>query len=109
MQKVHVFSDSVLFVGTHKMSDEAGKFTARWKDHRPHGRSTRKDSKFFDCEFHVNTGATAMKLLEATKQNVSSTNDSIGNECTLQTYSHRIMLMGKRFRGYGQTSGRPTS
>ena len=83
---VHVFFDTVF---------ATSKLPTRWKDRRG-GSTTSKGitSKFFDCEFHANPGMTAMKLLEGTKQHVSWTNDSMGNECTPNPYPYSTTLVG---------------
>ena len=65
-EPVHVCSDSVLCVGTHAMSDATSKFIARLKDSRRYGVTTTSkgtNSKLFDCEFNVNSGATLMQVL----------------------------------------------
>ena len=66
------------------------------KDQRRHCRTTTSQgitSMFLDYDFHVYPEAKAMKLLESCKK-VFSTNDSVGNECTPETYAYRIMCMG---------------
>ena len=65
------------------------------KDHKvdlpPHQASFRI---FFDCEFNVNPGYNSMQLPASIKQHVSLTRDVIGQECTPETYPHRIFFTG---------------
>ena len=101
-------------VGTRAMVHTIGKFTTRWKDHRRHGRTTISKRNQFEIprlRLPRQSMWTAMKLLEALNQHVSSTNDSIGNWCTAEMYYYRILCLGmiNVTSGYGQASSkRPT-
>ena len=85
------------------MSDATGKFITRWKDHRRHGGTTTvKEISSKLVEFHVNPGATAMKLL--------------GVDETTHFLDERIHWMGtmnelvrSETRTTNQTSRTPTS
>ena len=61
-----------------------------------HGTTTSKglNSKFLDCQFHVNPGGTRCCCWRRYDKHVSSTNDALGKECTPETYLHLIIFIG---------------
>ena len=78
------------------MSDAAGNLNGRWAEGSQSASATSKgiNSNFFDIEFNVNPGYTSMQLLAAIKQNTfRRLVDDIGQECTPDTYHHRIIFM----------------
>ena len=54
--------------------------------------STGINDRFLHCEFNVNRGFTSVQLLAKIKHHVSSTVDDFGQECTPETYCHRIIF-----------------
>ena len=79
------------------MSETSRKFTNKWKDHKQQDRTTTSkgiNSMFVDCIFHVNPGATSMRVLAATQEQVSTTWDAVGSRCAPETYNHRVIFMG---------------